>query len=105
MTAPLSEDRLAEIRAMRFETGLNAACGHFDTPVERELYRLAALNHNARLELLAEIDRLRELVATTETRAVACRFVREHGDPFGWCEETKADYERELAAAGGAVTR
>ncbi|MGW7196626.1 hypothetical protein [Streptomyces chryseus] len=48
----LSAERLAAIKAMKFTTGLNAACGHFDTDVERELYSLAATNWNALQELI-----------------------------------------------------
>ncbi|MFF3310520.1 hypothetical protein [Streptomyces sp. NPDC002952] len=44
---PLSPDRLAEIRSMRFTTRLNPAAGHFDTDTERELYNLAATCWNA----------------------------------------------------------
>lgn len=33
-------------KQLRFTTSLNPACGHFDTDVERDLYRLAALCWN-----------------------------------------------------------
>lgn len=50
----LSPARLAEIKSLRFTTGLNAACGHFDTEVERELYLLAARCWNALQEVLRD---------------------------------------------------
>ncbi|MEU6610118.1 hypothetical protein ABZ922_34595 [Streptomyces shenzhenensis] len=39
---PISEERLAEIKAMKFTTGIYLACGYFETGTERELFRLAA---------------------------------------------------------------
>jgi hypothetical protein len=66
----LTTKRLEQIRAMKFTTGLNAACGHFDTPVERELYTLAASCWNALQELLRDHERLtREQAETAEELA------------------------------------
>ena len=56
----MTEARLAEIKAMKFTTGLNAAVGHFDTEVERELYELAARCWNAMQELLRDNEQLRK---------------------------------------------
>ncbi|MGW6695582.1 hypothetical protein ACWF62_17580 [Rhodococcus sp. NPDC054953] len=53
----LTPERLEQIRAMRFVTSLNTAAEHFATDEERSLYRLAAEHYNARLDLLAEVDR------------------------------------------------
>ncbi|MFJ4009429.1 hypothetical protein [Streptomyces sp. NPDC090026] len=58
MAGELSPERLAQIKAMRFTTGLNAACGHFDTEVERELYTLAATCWNALQQVLPDHERL-----------------------------------------------
>jgi hypothetical protein len=65
MASDLTPERLAQIRTLRFTTGLNAACGHFDTPVERELYTLAATCWNALQELLRDHDRLTRANAET----------------------------------------
>ncbi|MFJ1858780.1 hypothetical protein ACIOHA_15895 [Streptomyces anulatus] len=54
----MTPERLAELQAMRFTTGLNAACGHFDTDVERELYQLAAQCWNAMQDLLRDREQL-----------------------------------------------
>jgi hypothetical protein len=72
MTVPMSDARFSAIEAMRFTTGLNAATGVFDTPVERELYDLAARNYNARLELQAEVKRLRAELLDFTHPVVTC---------------------------------
>lgn len=77
--APLSDARLDAIRAMKFTTGLNAATGHFDTDVERDLYRLAAENYNARLELVREVDRLRNGPARAEHFREAAQLLEDIG--------------------------
>ncbi|MGQ4358534.1 hypothetical protein [Streptomyces sp. SAS_272] len=66
-TAPraLPEARLAEIRAMKFTTGLNAAFGHFDTDAERDLYQLAATCWNALQDLLRDHAHLTKASAET----------------------------------------
>jgi hypothetical protein len=101
VSAPLSEQQLAEIaarvervRAMKFVTGLNAASGHFDTPVERELYTLAATCWNAlqaQLKdsdaLLADVRALRSLVdGLGVAERTAAGFVGEQGDEIGRLE-------------------
>jgi hypothetical protein len=82
----LTPERLEQIRAMRFATSLNAASGHFATDEERSLYRLAAEHYNARLELLAEVDRLRAELEQVREAAAAARyylgaFVHDSEDP------------------------
>jgi hypothetical protein len=101
MTEPLTDERFAEIQAMRFTTGVNAATGVFDTPVERELYELAARNYNARLELAREVERLRELVAQPELANWAEQLQSADLTPhpaFAWCGTTTG-YEAAVQVA------
>ncbi|MHC5259878.1 hypothetical protein ACYSUO_18530 [Streptomyces sp. UC4497] len=63
--------RLAQIKAMQFTTGLNAACGHFDTDVERDLYLLAARCWNALQEVLRDHTHLTNAQAETTARLAA----------------------------------
>ncbi|MGW1267568.1 hypothetical protein [Streptomyces sp. NPDC002491] len=72
----LPEARLDEIRALRFTTGLNPACGHFDTDVERDLYQLAATCWNALQDLLRDHAHLTK--ASAETAEALARW---EGDP------------------------
>lgn len=48
--------RLDAAKALRFTTGINPATGVFDTPVERELYRLAGTCWNHMQGLIADLD-------------------------------------------------
>ncbi|MER7807886.1 hypothetical protein [Streptomyces sp900116325] len=61
----LSETRFAEIKAMKFTTGLNAFAGHFETDVEREHYVLAAQCWNAMQELIRDREHLVKAQAAT----------------------------------------
>jgi hypothetical protein len=63
--APLTPERLDEIRAMTFTTGINPATGHFATETERELYQLAGRCWNALQQLLQDHEHLTK--AHTET--------------------------------------
>ncbi|MEV0445834.1 hypothetical protein AB0I84_12975 [Streptomyces spectabilis] len=54
----LAPERLDEIRAMRFATGLTPVPGRFATAGERELYGLAARCWNALQDLLADHEHL-----------------------------------------------
>lgn len=56
----MTEQRLAQLKAMKFVTGVNARCGHFTTDVEREHYELAARCWNAMQELLRDNEQLRK---------------------------------------------
>lgn len=112
VSAPLSEQQLAEIaarvegvRAMKFTTGLNAASGYFDTPVERELYRLAATCWNAlqaQLKdsdaLLAEATRLRAQVDEMVHAAMGDRKVRLF-DEVGEVQNARTIADAQLARA------
>lgn len=69
---PIGEQRLAEIKALRFTTGLNAAAGHFATDTERDLYRLAATCWNALQELLR--DHIHLTKASAETAEALARW-------------------------------
>ncbi|GAA2946457.1 MULTISPECIES: hypothetical protein [Streptomyces] len=63
--AEMTEARRAEIQAMTFTTGVNAAHGVFATDTERDLYRLAARCWNAMQELLRDNEQLRQAHAQT----------------------------------------
>lgn len=54
----MSEARLAELKTMTFTTGINAAAGHFETDVERDLYQLAARCWNGMQDLIREREDL-----------------------------------------------
>ncbi|WP_445524766.1 hypothetical protein [Streptomyces cyslabdanicus] len=64
----IQPQRLAEIRALKFTTGLNPACGVFATGTERELYRLAATSWNALQDLLRDHAHLTAAHADTAER-------------------------------------
>ncbi|MEV5606987.1 hypothetical protein [Streptomyces sp. NPDC052225] len=70
-TAQLDPARLAEIKAMRFTTRLNPACGVFDTDTERELYQLAAHCWNALQEVLRDHAHLTTAHDEVTTRLAA----------------------------------
>lgn len=55
---PISPERLAQLKAMKFTTGLNAGLGVFATDIERDHYELAARCWNALQELIRGHDAL-----------------------------------------------
>ncbi|MFZ3569451.1 hypothetical protein ACNYS0_21095 [Streptomyces sp. BH034] len=73
---PLAPARLAQIKAMKFTTGINPACGVFATDTEQELYFLAARCWNALQEVLADHAHL-----TTAHDEVTTRLADWEGHP------------------------
>jgi hypothetical protein len=63
----LNDADLDELRNIPFTTGSRAYFGKFIDDQERDLYRLAAMNHNARVRLIKHVDMLRG--APSETGA------------------------------------
>lgn len=61
---------LQGVKRHTFKTGLNAACGHFDTEVERDLFNLAAVTWN-HLQALSKVTEA--LLAENVSLATKCR--------------------------------
>ncbi|MGW1998501.1 hypothetical protein [Embleya sp. NPDC001921] len=78
MTAPMSEERLAEIRAMRWTETSRHFARDFRDEDEKFLWVHGAAYYNARVEAVAEIDRLRS--ENERLRAAA--------EMPGWVRET-----------------
>ncbi|WP_267244384.1 hypothetical protein [Streptomyces sp. PR69] len=56
----MTPERYAEIKQLRFTTGINPAAGVFATDTERELYQLAGRCWNALQDLFADHEQLTE---------------------------------------------
>ncbi|WP_282795157.1 hypothetical protein [Streptomyces sp. CC224B] len=68
MREQLAPERLDEIRAMRFTTGLTPVPGRFATAGERELYVQAARHWNALQDLLRDHEHLTAAHAEASAR-------------------------------------
>lgn len=69
MTGPMTDAEIEALRTMPFTTSVNVGCGVFATDEERNLHRLAVEHYNAKLQVIAELTRVRAEIRRLRARA------------------------------------